>query len=63
MDSMWIQTRALPAIDLEEDDEINYLARKYGVTPARVREVTREVGTTYAAVEETLARSDPHASD
>jgi Protein of unknown function (DUF3606) len=50
-------------LDLEHDDEVNYLAKKYGVTPARVREVAREVGPTYAAVEEGLSRSDPHCPE
>jgi Protein of unknown function (DUF3606) len=55
--------RGEPAIDLDEKDEVNYVAKKYGVTPERVREVARMVGSTFAAIEEALSRTDPHASD
>lgn len=51
------------AIDLEEDAEVNYVAKKYGVTPERVREVARLVGSSFAAIEEALSRTDPHASE
>jgi hypothetical protein len=47
-------------LDLEEDDEVNYIARKYGVTPERVREVARKVGAAYFAIEEALSHTDPH---
>lgn len=55
--------RAEPAIDLEQEGEVDYLAKKYGVTSQRVREVARLVGPTYTAIEEELTRTDPHASD
>jgi hypothetical protein len=51
------------AIDLDDDGEVNYIAKKYGVTPHQVREVARLVGSSFAAIEESLSRTDPHASD
>jgi hypothetical protein len=57
------QDLAEPVIDLEENDEVNYIAKKYGVTPERVREVARLVGPTFAAIEEELTRTDPHAPE
>jgi len=53
----------VPAIDLDDDDEVNYIAKKYGITPERVREVARLVGPTFAAIEEELSRTDPHAPE
>jgi hypothetical protein len=58
-----VRSEYVVVLDLENDDEVNYLAKKYGVTPARVREAAREAGATFAAVEETLTRSDPHAPE
>ncbi len=55
--------REVPAIDLDDDDEVNYIAKKYGITPERVREVARLVGPTFAAIEEELSRTDPHAPE
>jgi len=45
-------------LDLEDDDEVGYVARKYAVTPRRVREAASVVGTTLSAIEEVLSRID-----
>jgi hypothetical protein len=45
-------------VSLTDDYEIEYLARKFGVTPERVREAVRKVGATRERVEQELLRKD-----
>ncbi|HKQ70405.1 MAG TPA: DUF3606 domain-containing protein [Polyangiaceae bacterium] len=56
-------TAADAKVDLREPTEIAYLAKKYGVTTERVREVATQVGPSFSAIEAELSRTDPHAPE
>jgi hypothetical protein len=44
-------------INLNEDYEVRYWCRKFGVTPDRLLAVVQKVGTSAAAVEKELKRA------
>lgn len=45
-------------VSIGDDYEIEHLARKFGVTPDRVREAVRKVGPMRERVEQELLRKD-----
>lgn len=46
-------------IALGEDYEVQYWSKKFGVTAERLQEAVKAVGTSAAAVERHLGRSEP----
>ena len=63
MDTALNGARGDDTLNLQEDAEVEYVARSYGVTPERVREVARKVGANYKAIQEELSRTDVHAAE
>ena len=63
MDTTQSGARGDDTLNLEEEAEVEYVAKAYGVTAERVREVARKVGANYKAIQEELSRTDVHAPE